>query len=579
MGCIIGKSVAGERRNAAEQSGRRVKVEERASVAVTAEAKEVRVRNGGVVRERERSFKSGDFVAKPKLNQPVRTQQAWPPWLSAVAGDAIEGWAPRRADSFEKLDKIGQGTYSNVYKARDLITGKIVALKKVRFDNLEPESVKFMAREILVLRKLDHPNVVKLEGLVTSRMSTSLYLVFEYMEHDLAGLVACSGIKFSEPQVKCYMRQLLSGLEHCHNRGVLHRDIKGSNLLIDNEGILKIADFGLASFYDPGKRLPMTSRVVTLWYRPPELLLGATYYDVGVDLWSAGCILGELLSGKPILPGRTEVEQLHKIFKLCGSPSEEYWKKSKLPHATIFKPQQPYKRCLRETFKDFPPSSMPLIESLLAIDPDERGTAASALKSEFFTTKPYACEPSSLPKYPPSKEMDVKLRDEEARRQRGLSGKGSVADGARRLRTRDRSERAIPAPEANAELQVNLDRLRSLSQANPTSKSEKFPPPQHDGAAARFPVGKSINGPLSFGATNVSFTSAIFEPKSSGITHSGSLRKPAAVGEPSSRRPKKEEPQMAPSRSFMRSLRPSSFGRSMDFRVKGKQSVSEVFGG
>lgn len=108
-------------------------------------------------------------------------------------------------------------------------------------------------------------------------------------------------------QVKCYMHQLLSGLEHCHKRNVLHRDIKGSNLLIDNEGVLKIADFGLASFFDPNHKQPMTSRVVTLWYRPPELLLGATDYGVGVDLWSAGCILAELLAGKPIMPGRTEV--------------------------------------------------------------------------------------------------------------------------------------------------------------------------------------------------------------------------------------------------------------------------------
>lgn len=107
------------------------------------------------------------------------------------------------------------------------------------------------------------------------------------------------------------MHQILSGLEHCHKLHVLHRDIKGSNLLIDSEGVLKIADFGLASFFDPNKKQPMTSRVVTLWYRPPELLLGATEYGVGVDLWSAGCILAELFAGKPIMPGRTEVNTLN----------------------------------------------------------------------------------------------------------------------------------------------------------------------------------------------------------------------------------------------------------------------------
>ncbi|CAM8943954.1 unnamed protein product [Rhodiola kirilowii] len=368
----------------------------------------------------------------------------WPSWLSSVAGEAIQGWVPRRADSFEKLEKIGQGTYSSVYRARDLETGKIVAMKKVRFVNMDPESVRFMAREIHILRQLDHPNVMKLDCIVTSRLSGSLYLVFEYMEHDLTGLLATHGVKFTEPQIKCYMQQLLRGLEHCHSRGILHRDIKGSNLLIDNNGVLKIGDFGLANFYNPDQPQPLTSRVVTLWYRAPELLLGATEYGAAIDLWSAGCILAELLAGKPIMPGRTEVEQMHKIFKLCGSPSEEYWKKSKLPLATSFKPNQPYKRRLTDTFPDFRPSALALIDVLLSMEPEGRGSASSALNSEFFTTKPLPCSPSCLPKYSPSKEFDVKIREEETRRQKAETVKGRGAESVRRG---PRETKPVPSPE------------------------------------------------------------------------------------------------------------------------------------
>jgi len=327
------------------------------------------------------------------------------------------------------------------------------------------------------------------------------------MEHDLAGLAASPDVTFTETQVKCYIQQLLSGLEHCHKRGVLHRDIKGSNLLIDNEGVLRIADFGLASFFDPNRRHPMTSRVVTLWYRPPELLLGATEYGVGVDLWSAGCILAELLAGKPIMPGRTEVEQLHKIYKLCGSPSDEYWKKSKLPNATLFKPREPYKRCIRETFKDFPRSSLPLIETLLAMDPAERQTATAALNSEFFTTEPYACEPSSLPKYPPSKEIDAKRRDDEARRQRAAAK--AQNESTRKPRIRDRTARGMPAPEANAELQSNIDRRRLVTHANAKSKSEKFPPPHQDGAVG-YPLGASHHIDPSVVPSDVPFSTNSF---------------------------------------------------------------------
>ncbi|KZV33291.1 putative serine/threonine-protein kinase [Dorcoceras hygrometricum] len=538
MGCVFGKEISSsgpssgavvdgkgrvdiEERDSSRPSGKREKVvvdsvsKSEASVGVGAgeihngenqrnEQKEETARRPKG--ERRRSRPNPRLSNPPKHIHGEQVAAGWPSWLSAVAGEAINGWTPRRADTFEKIEKARGCTYSNVYKARDAITGKIVALKKVRFDNLEPESVRFMAREILILRRLDHPNVVKLQGLVTSRMSCSLYLVFDYMEHDLAGLASSPGIKFTEPQVKCYMHQLLSGLEHCHNRHVLHRDIKGSNLLIDDEGVLKIADFGLASTFDPNGKQAMTSRVVTLWYRPPELLLGATYYGVGIDLWSAGCILAELFAGKPIMTGRTEVEQLHRIFKLCGSPSDEYWKKSKLPHATIFKPQQSYKRCIAQTFKDFPPSSLPLIDRLLAIDPAERQTATAALKSDFFTTKPYACDPSALPKYPPSKEMDAKRRDEEARRIRA-AGK-TQTDGVKKARARDR-QRAIPAPEANAELQANIDRRRLITHANAKSKSEKFPPPHQDGGLG-YPLGSSHHIDSSFDPPDVPFSSMNF---------------------------------------------------------------------
>ncbi|CDP12864.1 unnamed protein product [Coffea canephora] len=322
--------------------------------------------------------------------------EGWPKWLvDNIPRDALAGLDPKSADSYDKLAKVGQGTYSNVYKALDRDTGKIVALKKIRFNTSEPESVKFMAREIIILRKLDHPNVIKLEGLATSRMQYSLYLVFDFMLSDLTRIISRPEGRLTEPQVKSYMQQLLSGLQHCHERGILHRDIKASNLLIDKNGMLKIADFGLANFYQPKPKRPLTSRVVTLWYRAPELLLGSTDYGVGIDLWSAGCLLGEMFEGRPIMPGRNEIEQLHKIFKLCGSPPEDYWKKVKPP--TTFRPPPHYKPCFRESFPNLPDSATDLLATLLSLDPAYRGTATRALESEFFNTSPLACDLSGLP--------------------------------------------------------------------------------------------------------------------------------------------------------------------------------------
>ncbi|KAL2503736.1 Protein kinase superfamily protein [Abeliophyllum distichum] len=366
------------------------------------------VREGKVMTTIDEGKKStsGDGVVKDNVNR--RTElikkaeedellvDGWPKWLTDnIPREVLRNIVPKSADSYAKIEKLGQGTYSNVYKARDKDTGKIVALKKVRFDTSEPDSVKFMAREIMILLKLDHPNIVKLEGLATSRMQYSLYLVFDCMQSDLSRILSRPDERLTEPQVKCYMQQLLSGLQHCHERGILHRDLKGSNLLIDRNGMLKIADFGLANFYNPEKKRHLTTRVVTLWYRAPELLLGATDYGVGIDLWSVGCLMAEMFAGRPIMPGRTEVEQTHKIFKLCGTPPDEYYKRLKL--STSLKPPMTYKSCLRETFKNFPASSLSILSILLALDPAYRGSAASALQNEFFHTSPLACDLSGLP--------------------------------------------------------------------------------------------------------------------------------------------------------------------------------------
>ncbi|ESQ49913.1 hypothetical protein EUTSA_v10020289mg [Eutrema salsugineum] len=343
----------------------------------------------------------------------------WPSWLSSAAPEAVHGWVPLRAEDFEKREKIGQGTYSNVFRACEVSTGRVMALKKIRVQNFETENIRFIAREIMILRRLDHPNIMKLEGIIASRNSNSMYFVFDYMEHDLEGLCSSPDINFTEAQIKCYMKQLLWGVEHCHLRGIMHRDIKAANILVNNKGVLKLADFGLANIVTPRNKNQLTSRVVTLWYRAPELLMGSTSYSVSVDLWSVGCVFAEILTGRPLLKGRTEIEQLHKIYKLSGSPDEEFWEKNKLhPQTKMFRPQHQYEGCLRERFEEFPKTAINLLENLLSIDPEKRGTASSALMSEYFNTKPYACEPSTLPKYPPNKEMDAKYREELQRRRR-----------------------------------------------------------------------------------------------------------------------------------------------------------------
>ncbi|KAL5706950.1 [pyruvate dehydrogenase (acetyl-transferring)] kinase [Ranunculus cassubicifolius] len=328
------------------------------------------------------------------------------------------------ADSFEKLAQIGEGTYGQVFMAKEIKTGEVVALKKILMDK-EKEGFPITAiREIKILNKLHHENVVQLKEIVTApgdcgnKYKGSIYMVFEYMDHDLAGLSGRPGMRFTVPQIKCYMKQLLMGLHYCHVNQVLHRDIKGSNLLIDNQGNLKLADFGLARFFANDHNGNLTNRVITLWYRPPELLLGTTKYGPAVDMWSVGCIFAELLDGKAILPGKTEAEQLEKIFDLCGSPDENNWPGcTKIPWYNNYKPSKPTRRRVRDKFKHFDRDALELLEKMLTLDPSQRISAKDALDAEYFWNDPLPCDPKSLPQYEASHEFQTKQKRQQQRQQ------------------------------------------------------------------------------------------------------------------------------------------------------------------
>jgi len=304
-----------------------------------------------------------------------------------------------------------------VYKAKSRETGEVVALKRVRMDN-EKEGFPITAiREIKILKVLNHKNIVRLKEIVTSKATEynqgkgSIYMVMEFCDHDLTGLTD-AGQRFTTPQIKCYMKQLLEGMMYCHRNRVLHRDIKGSNLLINDEGMLKLADFGLARPFDDQQR-NYTNRVITLWYRPPELLLGSSQYGPAIDMWSVGCIFAELLLRKPILPGRDEFEQLNLIFRLLGTPSEATWPGcSKLSYFDMLcgPNTKQYVSRFDEKFGQLDTLAQSLLRSLLSMDPDKRISAKDALDHDYFWTNPLPAKLKDLPKYPPSHEFTAKKR-------------------------------------------------------------------------------------------------------------------------------------------------------------------------
>jgi cyclin-dependent kinase 12/13 len=324
---------------------------------------------------------------------------------------SISEWACRDVNElYENISKVGSGTYGEVNKARLRSNPtEIVALKKIK-DESETEGFPITAlREISLLQQCDHPNIIRLLDIVVSKVSDSdkkkrgsTYLVFEYMEHELLGLIETCNL--TSAQIKCILKQLLEGLHYLHQKMIIHRDIKSANLLINNKGEVKIADFGLAKKYNPntGK---LTQRVVTRWYRAPELLLGSRKYTTQIDIWALGCVFAELLIGKShaIFPAQKTPDQFEIICEKCGTPDEDQWPGFKsMPFYANMIPRKNYPKGLtvymRKQMKEQDSLALDLLNRMLTLNPTDRITAQDALNHQYFTSEPLPCTPSEMPK-------------------------------------------------------------------------------------------------------------------------------------------------------------------------------------
>jgi len=283
-------------------------------------------------------------------------------------------------ERYEKLEKIGEGTYGVVYKAQDS-TGGIYALKTIRLD-AEDEGIPSTAiREISLLKELQHPNIVRLCDVIHTEKK--LTLVFEYLDQDLKKLLdTCEG-GLDGPTTKSFLYQLLRGIAYCHQHRVLHRDLKPQNLLISHDGALKLADFGLARAFGIPVR-SYTHEVVTLWYRAPDVLMGSRKYSTPVDIWSIGCIFAEMANGRPLFPGSADGDQLQKIFKVLGTPSESAWPAiTELPewnpNFPVHEPQH-----WQSVVPSLEPPAIDLISKMLQCCPERRIAGRAAMEHEYF---------------------------------------------------------------------------------------------------------------------------------------------------------------------------------------------------
>jgi mitogen-activated protein kinase 15 len=301
-------------------------------------------------------------------------------------------------DRYEIRRRLGKGAYGIVWKANERKSGRVVALKKIfdAFRNATDAQRTF--REILFLQEFsDHQNIIKLLNVVAAKNDKDIYLVFEYMDTDLHAVIRKGGI-LQDAHQRYIMAQLLRATAYLHSGNVIHRDHKPSNILLDSDCLVKICDFGLARSLsqlpvagkgESDESVPaLTEYVATRWYRAPEILLSSPHYTKGVDMWSLGCILAEMLLGKPLFPGDSTFDQIEKIIRVIPTPNKNDIETigSQYAQTVIDRAQRKNKKSLVDIMPNTtPPDGIHLIEQLLVFNPEKRPSASSCLKNSYVS--------------------------------------------------------------------------------------------------------------------------------------------------------------------------------------------------
>ncbi|CAH2319973.1 cyclin-dependent kinase 11A isoform X1 [Pelobates cultripes] len=364
----------------------------------------------------------GEYVPDSPAISPVELKQELPKYLPALQGC-------RSVEEFQCLNRIEEGTYGVVYRAKDRKTDEIVALKRLKMEKEKEGFPITSLREINTILKAQHPNIVTVREIVVGSNMDKIYIVMNYVEHDLKSLMETMKQPFLPGEVKTLMIQLLRGVRHLHDNWILHRDLKTSNLLLSHAGILKVGDFGLAREYGSPLK-SYTPIVVTLWYRAPELLLGAKEYSTAIDMWSVGCIFGELLTQKPLFPGKSDIDQINKIFKDLGTPSEKIWPGyNELPAVKkITFTEYPYNNLRKRFGALLSDQGFDLMNKFLTYCPAKRINSEDGLKHEYFREPPLPIDPSMFPTWPAKSEQQRVKRGTSPRPPEGGLGYSQLGD-------------------------------------------------------------------------------------------------------------------------------------------------------